>query len=113
MDHILTVDEEDILSATALVWSRMKLQIEPSAGVGVAVALGEPFRDLVKGRQPAGNGEEAGTAPAASKKRKVGEGGGAARLRVGVVLCGGNADPVKLAPLLAAAPPYPKGALGC
>ena len=28
-------------------------------------------------------------------------------------ICGGNADPVKLAPLLAAAPPYPKGALGC
>ena len=33
-------------------------------------------------------------------------------VRVGVVLCGGNADPVKLAPLLAQAPYFPSGTLG-
>ena len=40
--------EEDILSSTKLVWSRMKVQIEPSAGTGVAVALGEEWRPETK-----------------------------------------------------------------
>ena len=47
LDHIVRVEEEDILSATALIWSRMKLQIEPSAGVGVAAAISEDFREIV------------------------------------------------------------------
>eukprot|EP00617_Octactis_speculum_P023441 CAMPEP_0185753996 /NCGR_PEP_ID=MMETSP1174-20130828/12658_1 /TAXON_ID=35687 /ORGANISM="Dictyocha speculum, Strain CCMP1381" /LENGTH=360 /DNA_ID=CAMNT_0028432035 /DNA_START=47 /DNA_END=1129 /DNA_ORIENTATION=+ len=88
VDVILRVDEDDIISATKLVWTRMKLQIEPSAGVGVAVALGEDLRCLVKERL----GDET-------------------RARIGVVLCGGNADPVALAPLFAVAPEYPKGCL--
>jgi len=91
-DAILEVDEDDIISATALVWSRMKLQIEPSAGVGVACALGQPLRSLVGKKCPhvAAEGRQA---------------------RVGVILCGGNADASVLAPLLAAAKPYPTGAL--
>lgn len=94
VDLILTVAEADILSATALVWSRMKLQVEPSAGVGVAVALGQPLREWLALTQ-AGTRAEGRPGP----------------FRVGVVLCGGNADPVELAPLFAAAPAYPAGAL--
>ncbi len=87
VDAIITVEEGDILSATALVWARMKLQIEPSAGVGVAVACSDEFRALVA-------------------SRALGR-----TARVGVVLCGGNADPTQLAPLFATAPSFPKGAL--
>jgi len=64
VDEIVTVSEEEIVSAMRLVWERMKLVIEPSAGVGVAVALGARFAQM--------------------------EGGGLGR--VGVVLCGGNQD---------------------
>jgi len=40
---IYTVSEAEIRSAMRLVWERMKLVIEPSAAVGVAVALREPL----------------------------------------------------------------------
>jgi len=66
-------------------------QIEPSAGVGVAVALSSEFRRLLDSKFPDPQVR--------------------ASLRIGVVLCGGNADPVKLAPHLASAPPFPEGAL--
>ena len=49
-----------------LVWERMKLIIEPSAAVGVAVVLSEEFRRLEKLR------------------------------KVGIVLCGGNVTLEKL-----------------
>ncbi|MDG2451036.1 MAG: pyridoxal-phosphate dependent enzyme, partial [Saprospiraceae bacterium] len=39
--RIITVEEDEIIAAMKLVWERMKLVIEPSAGVGVAVALRE------------------------------------------------------------------------
>ena len=38
------MDESEIKKATALIWGRMKLCIEPSAGVGVACVLSEAFR---------------------------------------------------------------------
>jgi threonine dehydratase len=38
VDDIITVSEEEILRATKLVWERLKVAIEPSTGVGVAVA---------------------------------------------------------------------------
>ena len=62
VEAVLVVEEAEILAATRLVWERMKLVIEPSAGVGVAAALGDRFKGL--------EGIE----------------------RVGVVLCGGNVD---------------------
>ncbi len=37
VDAVITVSEEEILRAMKLVWERMKLIIEPSAGVGVSV----------------------------------------------------------------------------
>jgi len=46
VEQILTVDDEQILAAMRFVWERMKLVIEPSAAVGVAVVLGEAFRAL-------------------------------------------------------------------
>lgn len=70
VDEIITVDEAEITTATKLVWSRMKLCIEPSAGVGVAVVLGDAFRRQF---------------PPETYKR------------VGIVLCGGNLDLAKAA----------------
>jgi threonine dehydratase/serine racemase len=60
VEAIHTVTEAEIVSAMKFVWERMKLLIEPSAAVGVAVALSEAFRGF-SGMQ-----------------------------NVGVVLCGGN-----------------------
>ncbi len=57
---IFTVTEDEIRAALKLVWERMKLCIEPSAAVGVAVALSEAFRN-----EPGCD-------------------------RIGIVLCGGN-----------------------
>jgi len=61
---VITVTEEEIISAMRLVWERMKLMIEPSAAVGVAAVLSEKFKSL----------------PAHEIKN------------VGVILCGGNVD---------------------
>ena len=60
--RIFTVTEADILKATRFAWERLKLVIEPSAGVGLAVVLSEAFRAL----------------PGLPD--------------VGVILCGGNVD---------------------
>jgi threonine dehydratase len=60
VEAVHTVTEEAIIAAMRLVWERMKLVIEPSAAVGVAVVLDEQFRAL----------------------RNI--------QSVGVVLCGGN-----------------------
>lgn len=61
VDAIFTVSEEQIIRAMRLVWERMKQIIEPSAAVGLAVALyNVEFREL----QDISN--------------------------IGVVLCGGN-----------------------
>jgi len=74
VDDIITVSEEDILRATKLVWERLKVCIEPSAGVGVAVALGDEF----------------------ATKYRVEDG----FEKVGVILCGGNVDVLKIAKLM-------------
>ena len=66
VDQVITVSEEEIASAMRTVYERMKLVIEPSAGVSVAVLLCEEFKKL-EGIQ-----------------------------NVGVVLCGGNVDVTKL-----------------
>jgi serine racemase len=71
-DDVLTVSEKDILIATKLVWERLKVLIEPSAGVGVAVVLSDDFRHKYGSAQ-----------------------------NVAVVLCGGNVDVVKIAGLMA------------
>mmetsp|Transcript_11806 Transcript_11806/g.21493 ORF Transcript_11806/g.21493 Transcript_11806/m.21493 type:complete len:333 (-) Transcript_11806:96-1094(-) len=64
-DDIMTVSEKEILRCTKLVWERMKVMIEPSAGVGVGVLISDEFKQKY---------------PADKYKR------------VGVVLCGGNVD---------------------
>ncbi len=66
VERVFTVTEDEIRAAMRLVWERMKLVIEPSAAVGVAVVLGNEFKSL-----------------AGVKK-------------VGVVLCGGNVSLDKL-----------------
>lgn len=68
VDAVLTVDEAQIASATRLTWETLKLCIEPSAGVGVAVLLSDEF----KSRFPPTHYPN-----------------------VGVVLCGGNVDLVR------------------
>ena len=39
VDDILTVTDADILRAMRLIWTRMKLVVEPSAAVGLAVVM--------------------------------------------------------------------------
>ena len=68
VDEIRTVSETQILQATKLIWERLKVCIEPSAGVGVAVALSDSFQQDYKDCQ-----------------------------NVGIILCGGNVDIVKVA----------------
>ena len=65
LDHVITVSEEQIASVMRVVWERMKLVIEPSAAVPVAVVLYK--------------GEEI--------KRKYPD-----LHNIGIVLCGGNVD---------------------
>jgi threonine dehydratase len=60
VERVFTVTEDQIRTAMRLVWERMKLVIEPSAAVGVAVVLSDEFQALAGVR------------------------------KVGVVLCGGN-----------------------
>lgn len=62
VDEIVTVEEDEIVAAMRLVWERLKVVIEPSAGVGVAALL----RTEMRARPGLGH--------------------------VAVVLCGGNLD---------------------
>lgn len=66
VDDVVVVSEDEIVAAMRLVWTRMKLVIEPSAAVGVAVALQDDFKRRDKLRN------------------------------VAIVLCGGNVDVTKL-----------------
>lgn len=45
IEDVITVSEDEIISAMRLVWERMKLVIEPSAAVGVAAVLSKKFSD--------------------------------------------------------------------
>ncbi|KAM8976522.1 serine racemase [Pelodytes ibericus] len=63
VDDVFVVSEEEIKIATRLVWERMKLLIEPTAGLGLAAVLSKRFKDV------AGNLQN-----------------------ICVVLCGGNLD---------------------
>jgi len=76
VDDIFLVEEAAIASATRAVWERMKLAIEPSAGVGVAVAVSAAFKEKYPDLR-----------------------------RVAVVLCGGNADLAAIGAAIAAAEP--------
>lgn len=71
VDDIMCVSEEEILQATKIVWERLKVCIEPSAGVGVAVVLSKAFQDKY---------------PSAKN--------------VGIVLCGGNVDILTVSALM-------------
>ena len=44
VDGVLLASEEDIVAAMRLVWEALKLVVEPSAAVPLAVVLGEPGR---------------------------------------------------------------------
>lgn len=75
VDDIITVSEYDILNATKLVWERLKICIEPSAGVGVAVVLGDEFAQRYGQSTQSYN-------------------------NVGIILCGGNVDVIKVSNLM-------------
>lgn len=73
VDDVFTVSEREIIQATEIIWKRLKQCIEPSAGVGVGVALfNKEFQERIK-------------------KEKI--------QRIGVILCGGNVDIIKMAKL--------------
>ena len=71
VDDIMTVSEMDILLATKFIWERLKVCIEPSAGVGVAVAMSQEFHQKYSNLK-----------------------------NVGVILCGGNVDVIKLTDMM-------------
>lgn len=48
VEQIITVSEEEIVTAMRHVWERMKLIIEPSSAVAVAVALGDELQTTGK-----------------------------------------------------------------
>jgi threonine dehydratase len=73
VDNVFTVSEEDIIRTTKLVWTYLKLCIEPSAAVGVSVALHSKDFKAICEQQNLQN--------------------------VGVILCGGNVDIIKVAKL--------------
>lgn len=83
-DHvtdILTVDDSEVIIAMKLVMSRMKLVIEPSTAVGVAVLLSQHFRDEVL---------------PVLRKQVQQQRGKDAKVQIGVILEGGNVDLSKL-----------------
>jgi len=71
VDDIFTVSEEDILLATKKTWEQVKVCVEPSAGVGVAVAMGKEFNSKYTIEQGIKN--------------------------VAIILCGGNVDILRTA----------------
>jgi len=46
VEHIFTVTDDQIRAAMRFIWERVKLIVEPSGAVGVAVILSEEFRAL-------------------------------------------------------------------
>ena len=68
---VLTVSEAEVVAATRLVWERLKVCIEPSAGVGVAVLLSDAFATQFPDCR-----------------------------NVAVILCGGNVDIPRIANLM-------------
>ena len=68
LTHIITPNDQEVVEAMRLIWSRLKLIVEPSAAIGLAALLCSP--NSLKRSQP-------------SAERP---------LRVGVVLSGGNVD---------------------
>ncbi|XP_053562189.1 serine racemase isoform X2 [Bombina bombina] len=63
VDDVFVVSEEEIKVSTRLVWERMKLLIEPTAGLGLAAVLSNRFQEIAGDIQ-----------------------------NICVVLCGGNVD---------------------
>jgi threonine dehydratase len=64
VERIITVSDEQIIAAMRLVWERMKIIVEPSAAVAVAVALSDDFKAIPRDEIS----------------------------RVGIILSGGNVD---------------------
>lgn len=71
VDQIITVSEDSIIEAMKLVWTRMKIIIEPSAAV--------PLAAIIQKNLPEGNREY-------NFKGK----------RIGIIISGGNVDPDNL-----------------
>ena len=45
VEEVITVSEDEIITAMHIIWERMKLVIEPSAATGLAVALSPEFKN--------------------------------------------------------------------
>jgi len=77
VDDVITVTEEDILKATKFIWETLKVCIEPSSAVSVAVLLGEEFQS-----------------------KYLNEDDNSHVRNIGVILCGGNVDIVKITDMM-------------
>lgn len=65
VDQIITVSEDEIISAMRIVWERMKIIIEPSSAVPFAAIMREPqiFKDKQVGLIVTGGNVELGSLP--------------------------------------------------
>ena len=46
LENIITVDDDEVISAMKLIWERMKIIIEPSCATPLAAILTPEFRKL-------------------------------------------------------------------
>ena len=97
--HVLTVTNDDILSALRLTASEMGQVVEPTGAVGLAALLSPAFQGIIRDSHAALAGDSAGTgitgvtARSAPASVAAGAGAGLRPIRsVGVVVCGGNVD---------------------
>lgn len=78
VDDVITVTEEEIVRAMRLIYERMKIVIEPSAAVGLAVAITDTFKQTWL-------------------KDEIGE---VSRPRnIGIIICGGRIVIIHISPV--------------
>lgn len=82
VDDVITVTEEEIVASMRLIWERLKVVIEPSAAVGLAVVLSEEFRSKWINQESTDQNQQNGQEGDENKPLE----------KIGIILCGGNVD---------------------
>lgn len=81
---MFVVSEDEIVQSMRLIWERMKIVIEPSAAVGLAVVLSQQFQEKwLTTKNPEEQEEEEEEKEGKSRPQLQ---------NIGIILCGGNVD---------------------
>ena len=98
VDAAVPVREEEVIEAMRLCYERMKVVVEPSAGVGLAAVLSKEFsldgphsKDTEVEMEAEGAGNSAADSTSENGIQNEPE-NAQPPLHVGVILCGGNID---------------------